>query len=237
MAPADEPATTAPSLPGLDQGGPHRAVLEDRAQVQRRAAAEVDEAGRPHLVRPCRASSASRRVSTIRPRAVGPERGEPAGGGVDGALGMFVGGGGRQDQHLGPAAGLPQLGVEGAPGGPLGPADQGQGSRSAGRSRAPRRTSVRAPGRLGASGRHRSRRRPPGLDGCAWLTGPAHPPFLALGWQSPSPRLPLSPMVAGLRHGRYGGWREPGCEIWTWSRPTGDAALRGRPSHSRPSPG
>ena len=70
--------------------------------------------------------SASGRARTMRPRALAAQAGEPLLGRLDRPLGVLVGGGGGQDQHLLGAAGGQQVAVEGASLPPLSASDEGQ---------------------------------------------------------------------------------------------------------------
>ena len=118
-------------LPGRDQCIPHRAVLDDRAQVHRRAADQVEEAGRPD---PCDQIGVDRIATGEEVEAdhAAAERGEVGLSGLDLALGVLVGRGGRQDEDLVVPAGRQEVGVESATVGERQTADQGQRTDGAG---------------------------------------------------------------------------------------------------------
>ena len=99
IAPADEPATTAPVTPGVYQGGPRRRALEHGLQVHRRSAGQVDKRGVPNGLDVPRVLCVCPAENHEAPRP-GPEAGEPGLGGGDGLLGVLVRRGGRKDQNL-----------------------------------------------------------------------------------------------------------------------------------------
>src|SRR5262249_50403705 len=111
--------------PGVQQRGPHEAVLEDGAEMEGRPAAEVQESSLAYLLGE-RLVLGVAAVEGQQTASRSPAGGEPPGGGLDRPFRMFVGSRSRKDENLGPPADLPQLLVERAPVSPLGAANQGE---------------------------------------------------------------------------------------------------------------
>ena len=119
------PGHHGPAGEGLQERLEDGRPLEHGAQVQRRAPREVDETG---------AGQDGGHAGVLGRGPVhhhesldlGAQRLEPLGRLEDDPLGVLVGGGGRQDDHIGPSGGRQQGGVEGAALGPFIAPDQGQ---------------------------------------------------------------------------------------------------------------
>ena len=119
-APPRRPRWRTPAA-GLEDGR----LLEHGAQVERRAAGEVDEAGagEPGSHAGVLGGGPVHHHEALDLR---PEWLEPLGRPEHDPLGVLIGGRGRQDHHVGASRGRQQRGVEGAALGPFVAPDQGQ---------------------------------------------------------------------------------------------------------------
>ena len=124
-APSPPPRIRPRLLPGAKRRErlEHERALQHRQQVEGRATREIDEAC--FADRRCVRLLVGVSVPQHHQAAGGrPERREPSLRRCDCPLGMLVGGGGRQDQHLVRPRALEQLGVEVGAGLPLAAADE-----------------------------------------------------------------------------------------------------------------